>query len=162
MSHCKTSIPYQELDNFIATVANPQKDLLRILLQAQTIFGYLPEEVQTYVAGKVQLTPETIAGVVNFYTYFSTKPKGIYNIAVCLGSLCHQKGGRALLDTLKQELGIQIGETTSDGLFSISVLRCIGACGQAPLVQINGEIHGKLSPEDLKSLLADYKQKNRS
>lgn len=159
MSHCKSSVPYQELDTFISSFAEPQKELLRILLQAQTIFGYLSDEVLSYIASKLNLPLTDIAQVVSFYSYLSTKPKGLYNIAVCLGSLCNRRGGQSVLDCLKQELGIEIGETTSDGLFSLSLLRCVGACGQAPILQINGEIYPKVTPQQIPVLLSEYRQK---
>ena len=127
-----------------------------VLQAAQEIFGYLPEEVQIMVAEGLDIPLSEVYGVASFYAQFSMNPKGRYQISVCLGTACYVKGSGAIYDALKEKLGIDGGECTPDGKFSLDACRCIGACGLAPVITINDEVYGRLLPEDLDDILAKY------
>lgn len=111
-----------------------ENNLIQILHMAQAIFGYLPENVLKFIADEMKLSLSKINGVVTFYSLFSTQPKGKYTIKVCLGTACYVRGGKKVVDKVKQLLDIEVGETTKDGTFSLEVMRCIGACGLAPAI----------------------------
>ena len=144
---------FAELDAFIDTLGIDQNDerrrgrLIQVLHKAQGIFGYLPREVQQYVAKKLFLTEAQVSGVVSFYNYFTTEPKGKYCIDVCLGTACYVKGSEKVLSEIERVLGVKADtHPTEDGLFSVSGLRCVGACGLAPVMIINGKVYGKVTP----------------
>ena len=130
--------------------------LIPVLHEAQNIYGYLPIEVQEKISDGLGVPMSEIYGVVTFYTQFTTEPKGKYNIAVCLGTACYVKGSGTILDKIKEKLGIDVGECTSDGKFSIEATRCIGACGLAPVLTINEEVYGRLEPDDIYAILEKY------
>lgn len=157
---CKNQLKeqcYEELEVFINEL--PEKDgaLISVLHKGQEIFGYLPEEVQMFIAEKMELPLSKVYGVVSFYHYFTMVPKGKYPIAVCMGTACYVRGAEKVLKKFREELGIQGSEVTKDGLFSIDALRCVGACGLAPVVLVGDEVHGKLKAEDVKGIIEDYK-----
>jgi len=127
--------------------------LIRILQKAQEIFGYLPEEVQAYIAEKLEIPVSEVNGVVTFYSLFATEPKGKYTLSVCMGTACYVKGAQALMDALKEELKIDEGETTPDGVFTIKSTRCVGACGLAPILMANEDVYGKASPGEIKKII---------
>ncbi len=127
--------------------------LMPILQEAQSSFGYLPQEILELIAGKTGIPLSEIYGVVTFYSQFSLVPKGDCQIGVCLGTACYVKGSQALLDKISSELGIKPGETTPDMKYSLTATRCIGACGLAPVVSVNEDVHGRLKPENLKGIL---------
>ena len=138
---------FAELDAFIAGLGIDAKDarrrghLIQVLHRAQHIFGYLPREVQLHVAEKLFLTEADVSGVVSFYNYFTTEPKGKYVIDICLGTACYVKGSEKVLEELERVLGIKADtQPTADGLFSLSALRCVGACGLAPVMRVNGKV----------------------
>lgn len=147
---------FDELDKFITTVAKNQNSLIEVLHKAQSIFGYLSEEVQSYVAVKLNVPVAKVFGVVTFYSYFSTKPRGEYVINVCMGTACFVKGANLILEEFEKELKIKAGETTEDGKFTIEVLRCVGACGLAPVVTINDKVYGHFKKEDVKKVIESY------
>lgn len=147
---------YKKLDEIIEKYKKQEGMLIKILQEAQDIFGYLPIEVQSYISDKLNIPISTINGVVSFYSLFSQNPKGKYIISVCLGTACYVKGAQEVLDAIKKELNIDVGETTPDGLFTIAETRCIGACGLAPVVTINDEIYSKLTPADVPTILYKY------
>ncbi len=130
--------------------------LMPALQVAQEIFGYLPIEVQRVVSEELDLPLEEVYGVVTFYSQFSLLPKGKYNISVCLGTACYVKGAGDIFDRLSQRLNIQNGECTEDGNFSLEACRCIGACGLAPVLTINEDVHGRLVTDDVDKILANY------
>lgn len=133
-------------------------DLIRILHRAQQIFGYLPEEVQIHVARKLNVQHSEVSGVISFYNYFTTEPRGKHNISVCMGTACFVKGADKILEEFEKELGIKAGQVTEDMEFSINIVRCIGACGLAPVVTIGEKVFGKLKPGcDVKKILGQYK-----
>lgn len=127
-----------------------------VLHKAQEIYGYLPIEVQTMIAKGLDIPLAEIYGIVTFYTQFSLNPKGAYQIAVCLGTACYVKGSGDILDKIKDRLGIDVGECTPDGKFSIDATRCIGACGLAPVLTVNDEVFGRLTVDDVDDILAKY------
>ena len=130
--------------------------VMPILQEAQGIYGYLPIEVQQIVADKLGVSLEEVFGVATFYSQFSLTPKGKYNISVCLGTACYVKGAGALLEELTYQLGIQPEECTQDGRFSLTACRCIGACGLAPVLTVNDDVYGRLTPDDIPGILAKY------
>ena len=130
--------------------------LVQVLQKAQLIYGYLPLEVQITIAEGLDVSLEEVYGVVTFYSFFSTVPKGKYRISVCLGTACYVKGSQELLDELEAQLGIKSGSITPDGRFSLDACRCVGACGLAPVLMVNDDVYGKLQPYDLAGVIAKY------
>ena len=146
----------EKLMEIIASHKDQPGALMPVLQQAQDVYGYLPIEVQTTIAEGLDIPLEEVYGVVTFYAQFSLYPKGQYKISVCLGTACYVKGADKVLDRLVTKLGIQPEECTEDGLFSLTACRCIGACGLAPVMTVNDEVYGRLVPEDVDSILAQY------
>lgn len=130
--------------------------LIPVLHEAQNIYGYLPIEVQKIISDELDVPMAEIYGVVTFYTQFTTNPKGKYNIAVCLGTACYVKGSGLILDKIKEKLGIDVGECTPDGKYSIEATRCIGACGLAPVLTVNEDVYGRLTVDDVEGILEKY------
>lgn len=147
---------YKALDQVIEKYKDEQGMLIHILQQAQDIFGYLPVTVQSYIAEKLNIPVSTINGVVSFYSLFSQEPTGQYTIGVCLGTACYVKGAGDILEAIKEELGLDVGETTSNKMFTLKATRCIGACGLAPVITVNDDIYGRLSPSDIPSIIHKY------
>ena len=127
-----------------------------VLHKAQEFYGYLPIEVQTMIAEGLDVPLAEIYGIVTFYTQFSLNPKGTYQIGVCLGTACYVKGSGDILEEIKQILGIDVGECTPDGKFSLEATRCVGACGLAPVVTINDDVYGRLVKGEIGAILAKY------
>ena len=155
---------FAELDAFIDTLGIERNDesgrvrLIQVLHKAQGIFGYLPREVQQHVAKKLFLTEAQVSGVVSFYNYFTTEPKGKYCIDICLGTACYVKGSEKVLSEIERVLGVKADtHPTEDGLFSISGLRCVGACGLAPVMMVNGKVYGKVTPAKAVEIVKEYK-----
>ena len=130
--------------------------LIPVLHEAQDIYGYLPIEVQAIISKHLDITMAEIYGVVTFYTQFTTQPKGKYKIGICLGTACYVKGSGDILNKIKEKLGIQEGECSPDGKYSIDATRCIGACGLAPVMTVNDDVYGKLPVDDLDDIFAKY------
>ncbi len=147
---------FQELDAFMASLHDDEKELIAILHRAQEIFGYLPMTVQSHIAGKLHINVAKVYGVVSFYSFFSMVPKGEYVISICLGTACFVRGSGKILERVEELLNIKNGETTPDGKFTITTLRCVGACGLAPVMQINDKTYGNITPEDVEGILATY------
>ena len=146
----------KQLMEVIAKHKESRGALIPVLHEAQEIYGYLPIEVQTMIAEGLGLSLAEVYGVVTFYAQFSLYPKGKYKIAVCLGTACYVKGSGEILERLKQRLGIDVGECTPDGKFSLEASRCIGACGLAPVLTVNEDVHGRLTVDDVDDILAKY------
>ncbi len=138
--------------------ANETTPLMMILSDIQTEYGYIPVEVQELVSEKTGISVAEIYGVVTFYSFFSLKPKGKYVIGCCLGTACYVKGAQQIIDKFSELLGIAPGGTTEDGLFTLDALRCIGACGIAPAVTINGKVYPKMAVSDVPGVVAEYKK----
>ena len=131
--------------------------LMPVLQQAQDIYGYLPIEVQKIIAERMDVSLEEVYGVASFYSQFSLNPKGEVAIAVCLGTACYVKGACDIIDRISLKLGgLQAGDTSPDGRYSLEATRCIGACGLAPVLTVNGEVYGRLVKEDVDGILAKY------
>ncbi len=130
--------------------------LLQALQEAQNIVGYLPMEVQKMVSEALNITLSEVYSTVTFYSFFSLKPKGKYQIRTCLGTACYVRGAEKVLDRLKTELGIDVGDTTDDGKFSLNSCRCIGACGLAPAMIINDEVYGRMTPDKVPDILKRF------
>lgn len=150
---------FAELDAYMAEVREEPGALISVLHRAQQIFGFLPETVEARVAEGLGIPLVDVYGVVTFYNFFSTDPVGKYSISVCMGTACYVKGAGRILDKLQAELGVQPGQVTDDGLFSLEVCRCVGACSLAPAVVVAGEIR-KLSEHDVPAVLAELRQRS--
>ncbi|MHB8157044.1 MAG: NADH-quinone oxidoreductase subunit NuoE family protein [Desulfocucumaceae bacterium] len=149
---------YLLLDRVIDRYNTGQGQLIRILQEAQNIFGDLPEEVQAYIAGKTDIPVSEVSGVVTIYSLFSTSPRGKYGINVCLGTACYVQGSKGILDDFRRDLGLQNEDSTGDGLFTVKSTRCIGACGLAPVIIVNDEVHGRLSRKEVPKILRKYRK----
>jgi NADH:ubiquinone oxidoreductase subunit E len=132
---------------------HPESQLISILHKVQGHFGYLGLEQMNAVAQLLQVPTTKVTGVATFYHYFRLKPRGRFLISVCLGTACYVKGSEVILSRFKDELGIELGETSRDGMFTLQASRCLGTCGLAPVVMINDEVHGKVRPEQVPTLL---------
>ena len=132
---------------------NDPGELINILHEAQSLQGYIPEEMQRLIAAKLGIPASKVYGVVTFYTFFTMTPKGRHPISVCMGTACYVRGAEKILDELKRRLGIDVGETTPDGKFSLDCLRCVGACGLAPVIMIGEKVYGRLQASDIKNIL---------
>ena len=127
-----------------------------IMQEAQEIYGYLPYQVQKIISDETGIPIEKIYGVATFYAQFSMSPKGKYVVAVCLGTACYVKGSGDIIEKFKQRLGIEIGQCTDDGKFSLEATRCIGACGLAPVLTVNDDVYGKITADDVDDILSKY------
>ncbi|OCL27653.1 NADH dehydrogenase [Orenia metallireducens] len=134
-----------------------QKDLIPVLQKAQDEYGYLPEEVIKEIANRLNLSLSQVYGVVTFYSQFHLEPRGENIIRVCMGTACHVRGGGQVLNKIKEELGVDDGETTEDLKFTLESVACIGACGLAPVIMINDDTHGRLTPDKIPAILEKYK-----
>ena len=140
----------------IAKANGDKSQLMAVMQEAQEIYGYLPYEVQKIIAEGLDVPMEKVYGVATFYAQFSLSPKGKYNISVCLGTACYVKGAGEVLDKICEILGVQPGECSADGTFSVEACRCIGACGLAPVMTINDEVYGRLTADMIPDILAKY------
>ncbi len=163
MAKRKTAVPFngtaeqeKKLRELIDTYKGIPGSLMPVLQQAQEIYGYLPIEVQTIIAEGLGLSLEEVYGVVTFYAQFALNPKGKYNIAVCLGTACYVKGSGDIIEQIQTKLGLEPGGITADGKFSLEATRCIGACGLAPVMTVNGEVYGRLTKNDVDTILDPY------
>ena len=149
---------FSELETFINGLPDKNGALISVLHKAQEIFGYLPQEVQTFVAEQLGISVAKVYGVVSFYSFFTMTPKGKHPVSVCLGTACYVRGAGKVLEDLEKHLGIKAGETTADGLFSIDALRCVGACGLAPVVLVGEDVYGRDEAKDVKTIIKKYKE----
>ncbi len=147
---------FSELEQYIDSMPSTKGELIRVLHKAQSIFGYLPQEVQKFVAKKLGVSTAKVFGVVSFYSYFTMEPKGENPIAICMGTACYVRGAEKVQDEFCKQLGIGVGETTEDGKFSIDALRCVGACGLAPVVLVGEKVYGRVTVDDVKKIIDEY------
>ena len=147
-----------ELRKVLAELKTVPGGLMPALQKAQGIYGYLPREVLVIIAEELEVSLAEVYGVVTFYAQFSLFPKGKYQIGVCLGTACYVKGSGDIYNELEKVLGISNGEVTPDKMFSLDATRCIGCCGLAPVMSINGEVYGKLTVDDVAGIIEKYKQ----
>ena len=149
---------YDRIDEAIEKYRGHDGALIMVLHEAQEIYGYLPEDLQFYIAGKMGISLAEVSGVVSFYSFFTTKKRGKHTIRVCQGTACYVRGGKRLVDAIKQELDVEVGDTTEDGLFTFEIARCIGACGLAPAIMIDDDVFKQMTPQKLHILLKKYRQ----
>ena len=147
--------------NFIKDVCksygNQPGEVINVLHKVQGEYGYLPAEVQELVAKELGIPVSRVYGIVSFYSFFTMTPKGEHPISVCLGTACYVRGAEKVLDELKRQLGINVGEVTPDGKFSLTCLRCVGACGLAPVIEVGEKVYGRMTPDRVKDVLSEYK-----
>lgn len=147
---------YGEIANVIDLYKGREGSLIQILHLAQEINGYLPLDLQVFIADKMGIPLSEVSGVVTFYSFFSTKPRGKHTIRVCLGTACYVRGGKKIVEGLRDRLGVEVGDTTEDGKFTFEVARCIGSCGLAPAMMIDDVVYKQVSVNKLNSILAKY------
>ena len=147
--------------NFVKEVCksygNKPGEVINVLHKVQGEYGYLPAEIQELVAKELGIPVSRVYGIVSFYSFFTMTPKGEHPISVCLGTACYVRGAEKVLDELKRQLGIGVGEVTPDGKFSLNCLRCVGACGLAPVIEVGEKVYGRMTPDRVKDVLAEYK-----
>ncbi len=161
MSACDNRLKqecFRNLEEYIDSLPEKKGALISVLHKAQEIFGYLPQEVQSFVSERLDISLAKVYGVVSFYSFFTMTPKGKYPISVCMGTACYVRGSEKVLKDFEAELGIAPGETTKDGMFSLDALRCVGACGLAPVVLIGEDVYGKDEAKDVKTLIKKYQE----
>ena len=149
----------KQIGEIIARYKDEKTPLMMILSDIQNEYGYIPLDVQELISEQTGIPVAEIYGVVTFYSFFSLEPKGKYVIGCCLGTACYVKGAQQIIDKFSEILGIKAGETTADGLFSIDALRCIGACGIAPAVSINGKVYPKMTVDAVAGVVEEYRAK---
>jgi len=147
------------LEEILMDNLDKSENLIEVLHEVQGLIGFIPKYVQKEVAKALNLAPGEVTSVISFYAHFSEKPKGKYQIAICKGTACYVKGSVDIIDRIKKEYNIQAGETTDDGLFSLEIVRCLGACGLGPVMTVNGKAHGLLNTEKAVNILKKYENK---
>jgi NADP-reducing hydrogenase subunit HndA len=161
MSRIKIELRKDQIDKIkeiSKSFENKGDELINVLHKVQGTFGYLPAEVQEIVAQELNIPVAKVYGVVTFYSFFTMLPKGKYPVSICTGTACYVRGAEKVLEEFKKELKIQVGETTADGKFSISCLRCVGACGLAPVIMIGSKTYGRVAPDMVKDILGEYSE----
>lgn len=153
---------YAEVKEFISDLPTKKGALISVLHKAQGIFGYLPAEVQDYIAAEMNMKPAKVYGVVSFYSFFSMTPKGKNPISICLGTACYVKGAEEIVKEIKETLNIDLGGVTETGDFSLDAVRCVGACSLAPVVIINKKVYGRLKKGEIRNILKEYQNSNRN
>lgn len=140
------------------SLGNQEGELINVLHQVQGKLGYLPAEVQELVALELNMSVAKVYGVVTFYSYFTMIPKGEFPISICMGTACYVRGAEQVLAEFRRQLKVEVGHTTSDGKFSLSCLRCVGACGLAPVIMVGEKVYGRVSPQQVKQIIAEYQE----
>ncbi len=146
----------EELDAIIDHHRNQQGGLIPVLHETQELFGYLPEEAQKKISEELNVPMAEIYGVATFYSRFTLKPKGEHTISVCLGTACYVKGAKAVYERLQKELNVKPGDTTEDKKFTLMGTRCLGCCGLAPVLTVDEDVYGRLTPDDIPDILSKY------
>ena len=149
-----------KLDDYIANIEGDSgEELIHVLHYSQRLFTFLPKEIQLYVAQALDLPASKVFGVASFYSYFNLNPVGKYTINICMGTACFVRGAEKVLDEFKEQLDISDGETTIDKMFTLKNVRCVGACGLAPVVMINEKVYGHVGPDDVAGIIEEYRNK---
>lgn len=159
MSSVKVEIHQKDVDKIqeiAKTYNNDPESLINVLHATQDHFGYLPAEIQEIVAENMNVSSAKVYGVVTFYSYFTMTPKGRYPISICTGTACYVRGAETVLDEFKRQLELEVGETAENGKYSINCLRCVGACGLAPVVMVGDKTYGRVSPDGVQDIIAEY------
>jgi NADP-reducing hydrogenase subunit HndA len=149
-------VDVEKIKEICTSFNNDPQELINVLHKCQEHFGYLPAEVQEVISMEMSVPVAKIYGVVTFYSFFTMTPKGRHPISICMGTACYVRGAEKVLDEFKKELGLQVGQTTGDGKFSLSSLRCVGACGLAPVVLVGDKTYGRVAPDDVRNILKEY------
>ena len=152
LAKCKV----EQLVKLCEEFGNQEGELINVLHKAQELVGYLPREVQEVIARQLNIPVSKVYGVVTFYSFFTMTPKGEHPISVCMGTACYVRGAEKVLDEFKRVLKINVGETTPDGKFSLTSLRCVGACGLAPVVLIDEKVYGRVTPGEVEKILKEF------
>jgi NADH-quinone oxidoreductase subunit E/NADP-reducing hydrogenase subunit HndA len=161
MSHIKVELKKEQvakIKDICKSFNNEAGELINVLHKTQESFGYLPAEVQEVIARELNVSVAKVYGVVTFYSFFTMIPKGKHPISICTGTACYVRGAEKVLDEFKRILDVKVGETTPDGKFSLSCLRCVGACGLAPVVMVGEKVYGRVSPDGVKDIVKEYEQ----
>lgn len=148
----------QTIKGVCAEFENKESELINVLHKVQGKLGYLPAEVQEVVAKELKSSVARVYGVVTFYSYFTMIPRGEFPISICMGTACYVRGAEQVLSEFKRQLKVEVGESTPDGKFSLNCLRCVGACGLAPVVTIGEKVFGRVAPTQVKKIITEYKQ----
>ena len=159
MSSVKIELRQDQVDkihDICDSFGNQEGELINVLHKCQETFGYLPAEVQEVISEKMEIAAAKVYGVVTFYSFFTMIPKGKYPISICTGTACYVRGAETVLAEFKKELDIEVGQTSEDGNFSLSCLRCVGACGLAPVVMVGDKTYGRVAPDDVKGIIEEY------
>ena len=147
---------FVKIDQILDANGRDESFLIQNLEQIQHVLGYLPEDVQAYVAGAMGIPLSKVYGVVTFYSLFNTEPIGKYKISICLGTACYVKGSGEIMAEFEKQLNVKMGETTQDGRFTLEACRCLGACGLAPVLTVNGKVFGRLTPDDVAGIISQF------
>lgn len=159
MSSVKIELRQDQVDKIHSicdSFGNQEGELINVLHKCQETFGYLPAEVQEIISEKMEMPAAKVYGVVTFYSFFTMIPKGKHPISICTGTACYVRGAETVLNEFKKQLEIEVGETSEDGNFSLSCLRCVGACGLAPVVQVGDKTYGRVAPDDVQGIIEEY------
>lgn len=148
----------QIIKNVCSEFNNSEGELINVLHRVQHKLGYLPAEVQEVIARELQTSVAKVYGVVTFYSYFTMIPKGEFPISICMGTACYVRGAEQVLTEFKRQLKVEVGESTSDGKFSLNCLRCVGTCGLAPVVMVGEKVFGRVSPTQVKKIITEYRE----
>ncbi len=159
--NCADKRVKEEVKEILAQFTQDKQNLITILNEVQEKYGYIPKIAQAEIAEYLQMPLAEVYGVITFYSRFTLTPKGKYNISICLGTACFVKGSKELIERAKQKLGIQEGQTTPDGLFSLDATRCVGACGLAPVFTVNDEVYGKATVKKLDEVIDSLKEQEK-
>jgi NADH:ubiquinone oxidoreductase subunit E len=147
---------FPRMEEIIAEHRGKPQELIMALHKAQNLFGYLPEKAQRIISDRLKVPMSTVCGVISFYSFFSTVPKGKHSVKVCLGTACYVRGGQQTLNGVEKELGVKVGETTGDRRYSVDVVRCIGACGLAPAMLVDDDVYGRVKSTKIMEILDRY------
>jgi len=159
MSSIKIELRQEDVNKIreiCSSFKNDPQELINVLHKCQEHFGYLPAEVQEVISNELVVPVAKIYGVVTFYSFFTMTPKGKHPVSICMGTACYVRGAEKVLEEFKKELGLQVGQTSTDGKFSLSSLRCVGACGLAPVVMVGDKTYGRVAPDDVRNILKEY------
>ena len=150
----------QLIKDICAEFENKESELINVLHQVQGKLGYLPAEVQEVIAKELKTGVAKVYGVVTFYSFFTMIPQGEFPISICMGTACYVRGAEQVLSEFKRQLKVEVGESTGDGKFSINCLRCVGACGLAPVVTVGEKVFGRVAPSEVKEIIAEYRERS--
>ena len=150
---------FEKIANVIDLYKDKEGSLIQVLHLAQVIYGYLPLELQEFISDKMDISLAEVSGVVSFYSFFSTVPRGEHTIRVCMGTACYVRGGKKVVEALQDQLGVDLGGTTEDGKFTLEIARCIGACGLAPAMMVDETVYKQVNANMLDRILQEYYRK---